>query len=103
MQIKKRHRSEKGWTLFCLRKNELKGACKVDDFIPKQRISFALHVLHPRAGLHGLCCAPACTACYPVVLIPSLALKKLHRLHAAAKRAFLLVGLCERPEHANRW
>jgi hypothetical protein len=58
----------------------------VHDFIPKQRISFALHVLH---GLHC-----------PVVLIPSLALKKLSMRQyllclsasAAAKRAFSILG-----------
>jgi hypothetical protein len=69
-------------------------ACKVHDFIPKQRISFALHArttastrwLWPvGVASHGLACPASC------VLIPSLAFKKL----ACSKEslAFLLVGL----------
>lgn len=95
MQIKKRHLKK---AELCLFENELKGACKVDDFIPKQRISFALHVLHPRAGLHGPC-APACC-----LLLPSCFDSKLSAEETpspAAKRAFLLVGVCERLEQTG--
>lgn len=53
-----------------------------------------MHVLlHPRAGLHGLAPLPAasCPSCFDSKLSAE------ETPSPAAKRAFLLVGLCERP------
>lgn len=67
----------------------------VHDFIPKQRISFALHArtaIDALAGVasHGLACSASC-------LIPSLALKKL----ACSKESFSSRGAVK--DRANSW
>lgn len=90
MQIKTKHRlKKKVWPFSFSDENQgLLRGCMVHDFIPKQRISFALHARTASTrwlgvASHGLACPASC-------LIPSLAFKKLS---PAAKRAFLLVGL----------